>query len=188
MKTCCSEEEPCGEGQGDCDGDDYKCGPGYGCGRDNCGSNFYNGTDCCTKGKINRKPLYFFTNLTQKRRKRILQVCQFYFFLFAYDTNDTTEVEENKDENNVSEVALAEANMAIGGVSNIHEYEPMNNGTPGDKEDMQEVHVNIHLLHQTLRPVTTDSFSIGNIHREPLNHENFAVTFIVLLLAGNNLH
>lgn len=52
MKGCCSEEQPCGEGQGDCDSDDDKCGPGYSCGSNNCPSSFYNGADCCTKGKI----------------------------------------------------------------------------------------------------------------------------------------
>ena len=46
--SCCSEEYPCGEGEGDCDSDS-ECRDGFLCGSDNCkkGSTFDDGDDCC---------------------------------------------------------------------------------------------------------------------------------------------
>ena len=44
---CCSVEEPCGLGQGDCDVD-IECAGDLICGENNCGVEFTNrGADCC---------------------------------------------------------------------------------------------------------------------------------------------
>ena len=99
--------------------------------------------------------------------------------------SDTAQTEGNKDESNVNEVALAEANMANAGVSNINEYEPMNNDQSGNTEDMQDVHINIHLLHQTLRPLINNS-SMEDNHGERKN--SFGLRSMVFLLVGNHLH
>ncbi len=45
--SCCSVENPCYEGEGDCDTDD-ECVPGLNCGRSNCqGTTFGDTDDCC---------------------------------------------------------------------------------------------------------------------------------------------
>ena len=44
--TCCTEDAPCGLGQGDCDHDD-ECEGGLGCGHNNCGAG-HSGMDCCS--------------------------------------------------------------------------------------------------------------------------------------------
>ena len=47
LKECCSEEKPCGLGQGDCDMDS-ECEGDLTCGNDNCGATFFDSrTDCC---------------------------------------------------------------------------------------------------------------------------------------------
>lgn len=47
LKECCSEERPCGFGQGDCD-NDSECEGSLTCGNDNCGTSFFDPrTDCC---------------------------------------------------------------------------------------------------------------------------------------------
>jgi len=47
LKECCSEEFPCGYGQGDCDMDS-ECEGSLTCGNDNCGPDFFDSrTDCC---------------------------------------------------------------------------------------------------------------------------------------------
>jgi len=47
LKECCSEEKPCGYGQGDCDMDS-ECEGDLKCGNDNCGPSFFDSrTDCC---------------------------------------------------------------------------------------------------------------------------------------------
>ena len=52
--SCCTEDNPCDEGEGDCDSD-ADCKSGLVCGQDNCvGSSFDSTDDCCTikKGNI----------------------------------------------------------------------------------------------------------------------------------------
>ena len=44
--TCCSEDAPCGLGQGDCD-HDGECEDGLACGHNNCGAG-HSGMDCCS--------------------------------------------------------------------------------------------------------------------------------------------
>ena len=47
--SCCTPDQPCGEGQGDCDGND-DCNTGLVCGNNNCmGSSFDSLDDCCSK-------------------------------------------------------------------------------------------------------------------------------------------
>ena len=46
VKRCCSEDQPCGENQGDCDDDD-ECSAGLYCAKNQCGPTFYQGADCC---------------------------------------------------------------------------------------------------------------------------------------------
>ena len=46
MRDCCTQRNPCGLGQGDCDGTD-DCSGDLLCGKDNCGSKFYTDADCC---------------------------------------------------------------------------------------------------------------------------------------------
>ena len=47
LKECCSEEKPCGVGQGDCDMDS-ECEGKLKCGDDNCDASFWDSrTDCC---------------------------------------------------------------------------------------------------------------------------------------------
>ena len=57
-QECCSVEQPCGLGQGDCDKDD-ECSGDLVCGRDNCGVEYKSPTaDCCQfrgKTKIDLK-------------------------------------------------------------------------------------------------------------------------------------
>ena len=53
-KECCSLEEPCGLGEGDCDIDD-ECARDLVCGKDNClrnGSGFNRKSDCCALPRI----------------------------------------------------------------------------------------------------------------------------------------
>eukprot|EP00092_Neocalanus_flemingeri_P077976 GFUD01096910.1.p1 GENE.GFUD01096910.1~~GFUD01096910.1.p1 ORF type:complete len:293 (-),score=50.19 GFUD01096910.1:92-970(-) len=48
---CCTKENPCVEGEGDCE-DDTECGVGLGCGTNNCkrfGDFFHPKDDCCVK-------------------------------------------------------------------------------------------------------------------------------------------
>ena len=46
--SCCTAQNPCGRGEGDCD-EDYQCLGDLVCGIDNCGSQFpVGGADCCT--------------------------------------------------------------------------------------------------------------------------------------------
>ena len=46
-RECCSVDNPCGLGQGDCDKDD-ECSGDLVCGRDNCGMEYKSATaDCC---------------------------------------------------------------------------------------------------------------------------------------------
>ncbi len=45
--SCCTEEYPCGEGEGDCDNDDH-CEGDLVCGKNNCvGDTFEDADDCC---------------------------------------------------------------------------------------------------------------------------------------------
>ena len=45
--SCCTPDNKCGEGEGDCDSND-DCFPGLYCGHNNCsGVTFENGDDCC---------------------------------------------------------------------------------------------------------------------------------------------
>ena len=47
IKECCSEDFPCGVGQGDCDMDS-ECEGSLRCGKYNCGPSFFDlRTDCC---------------------------------------------------------------------------------------------------------------------------------------------
>ena len=59
-RRCCTPEEPCGEGEGDCDGPgdggvhdgDRGCRPGLVCGSNNCkkfGAYYHEKDDCCEK-------------------------------------------------------------------------------------------------------------------------------------------
>ena len=51
-RGCCSVENPCKEGQGDCDDDD-ECLGSLVCGSNNCGEKFFISHDCCErKGKL----------------------------------------------------------------------------------------------------------------------------------------
>ena len=43
---CCSVDDPCGSGEGDCD-DDNDCIGDLVCGKNNCGEGFPKGADCC---------------------------------------------------------------------------------------------------------------------------------------------
>ena len=46
---CCTEENPCSEGDGDCDDDD-ECSGDLVCGSNNCGGHpFESHDDCCVK-------------------------------------------------------------------------------------------------------------------------------------------
>ena len=48
-RECCTETNPCKEGQGDCDTDE-ECRGDLICGRNNCGSKFsWDSADCCEK-------------------------------------------------------------------------------------------------------------------------------------------
>eukprot|EP00092_Neocalanus_flemingeri_P030174 GFUD01032752.1.p1 GENE.GFUD01032752.1~~GFUD01032752.1.p1 ORF type:complete len:359 (+),score=66.98 GFUD01032752.1:137-1213(+) len=50
-ERCCTKENPCVEGEGDCE-NDTECGPGLGCGTNNCkrfGDFFHPKDDCCVK-------------------------------------------------------------------------------------------------------------------------------------------
>ena len=49
--SCCTARNPCGIGEGDCDGNDQCLGDLI-CGEDNCGSEFPSNADCCT-GNLN---------------------------------------------------------------------------------------------------------------------------------------
>ena len=44
---CCTSDNPCNAGEGDCDSDS-ECIDGLYCGKDNCPSGFPSGLDCCT--------------------------------------------------------------------------------------------------------------------------------------------
>lgn len=77
--------------------------------------------------------------------------------------SDTIQTENSKDENDANAVELAESNMINTDVSNIHLYEPMSSGQSTDKEGIQDIHINIHLLHPTSM---NDSFSTENNHGE----------------------
>ena len=51
---CCTETNPCNEGEGDCDGDN-QCAGDLVCGKDNCGGGTFDASDdCCEKsnGKV----------------------------------------------------------------------------------------------------------------------------------------
>ena len=65
-RECCSVENPCGLGQGDCDKDD-ECSGDLVCGRDNCGVEYKSATaDCCQfRGNKNISRSYM-----QKLRKK----------------------------------------------------------------------------------------------------------------------
>ena len=67
VKDCCSEINPCGEGQGDCDGPN-ECLGNLVCGSDNCESSKYpsGNTDCCEKSNIYMRILmyYYYPYLT----------------------------------------------------------------------------------------------------------------------------
>ena len=45
-ENCCTQEKPCSDGQGHCT-DDKQCMNDLGCHKDNCGSLFPSGFDCC---------------------------------------------------------------------------------------------------------------------------------------------
>ena len=47
--SCCTAENPCGVGEGDCDTDN-QCAGGLVCGVDNCGPEFPSNYDCCREG------------------------------------------------------------------------------------------------------------------------------------------
>ena len=59
LSNCCTPENPCGEGEGDCDGH-RDCKQGLVCGRDNCrkfGNYYHVEDDCCERSTIpNTKP------------------------------------------------------------------------------------------------------------------------------------
>jgi len=46
LKECCSEERPCGVGEGDCDNDN-ECEGELTCGRNNCADFPSSRADCC---------------------------------------------------------------------------------------------------------------------------------------------
>ena len=48
--TCCTEENPCTEGDGDCDNDRH-CSGSLVCGNDNCVGHGFDGSDDCCTGK-----------------------------------------------------------------------------------------------------------------------------------------
>ena len=48
---CCTGENTCGLGEGDCDGNG-ECSGNLVCGRDNCGGEFPTGADCCEEKGI----------------------------------------------------------------------------------------------------------------------------------------
>ena len=49
--TCCTEDNPCDVGEGDCEGEGKnECMPGLSCGENNCPSGFPSELDCCTNG------------------------------------------------------------------------------------------------------------------------------------------
>ena len=52
-RECCSEAEPCNEGQGDCD-DDNECRSELVCGHNNCDASkfFWDSADCCEVAKM----------------------------------------------------------------------------------------------------------------------------------------
>ena len=51
-KDCCTAQDPCGDGEGDCDRDDH-CAGNLVCMPKICGSNFGDNAECCThRGKI----------------------------------------------------------------------------------------------------------------------------------------
>ena len=55
IEECCTEDDPCSLGQGDCDGYD-ECKDDLVCGKNNCGPKFlWSGADCCEEppGKAN---------------------------------------------------------------------------------------------------------------------------------------
>ena len=45
---CCTVDNTCAEGRGDCDSDD-ECDNGLVCGKNACGSGYRLGMDCCVK-------------------------------------------------------------------------------------------------------------------------------------------
>ena len=50
MEDCCKKNGPCGEGEGDCEGDNDECAGDLICGQNNCGPKFkWAGADCCMK-------------------------------------------------------------------------------------------------------------------------------------------
>ena len=49
--SCCTVENPCGIGEGDCDNDN-QCIGYLVCGTDNCGSEFASQMDCCITGNL----------------------------------------------------------------------------------------------------------------------------------------
>ena len=58
---CCTEDEPCDVGEGDCDSDD-ECMDGLTCGNDNCP--WGDGDDCCMgKKKPKSKCVFFYVCL-----------------------------------------------------------------------------------------------------------------------------
>ena len=52
-KDCCRVDDPCGEGEGDCD-ENRECVGDLVCGKDNCGEEFPLQADCCELGKLSR--------------------------------------------------------------------------------------------------------------------------------------
>ena len=46
--SCCTAQNPCGIGEGDCDRND-QCLGDLVCGKNNCGSGFPSAADCCTR-------------------------------------------------------------------------------------------------------------------------------------------
>ena len=70
-RECCTETNPCKEGQGDCDTDE-ECRGDLICGRNNCGSKFsWDSADCCEKSSKymiapNLSILYYYKKLKSR--------------------------------------------------------------------------------------------------------------------------
>ena len=72
--SCCTEDQPCGEGEGDCD-DDSDCGPGLICGDDNC--HWFNKqsavtSDCCVRPPEGLRVTVFFCLCTLHQLVRLV--------------------------------------------------------------------------------------------------------------------
>ena len=102
--------------------------------------------------------------------------------------SDTIQTGGNEVESDANEVALSEAIAANTGASNINEYEPMNIGQSTDKEGLQGIEINIHLMHQTQTPPTNDSFPMENNRGERMKAKCFGLISAVFFLFGHYLH